>query len=1211
MMQSGTSTIATTTEHDSIDTMSFLTIYNCHNGDLVKIPKPIRYHTLQDFKQFICESFTNYLIGSNENVFLLTSFGIKLNFSIINELNEVYVFDKRIFNKNSDLLEDYFKVNLGSYNNLVVEFEQLNLTPMLSDSPKNIKSMSLNLKSFQNFCNNYLHHIIKTNELISANFLKQINNIFKSLNTIFQFINNFVNDIEKSFNSYYNYVKLINFKSLQKNWATYYQSLKKFPVIKIKDKSFSLVDFLDYNLLTRNSKFIGDNLPEILKKFNEMIQTINSINNEKVSIDKVIENKRNESIELFKSNNLDSHIQKTKTLVNQVIKLLGNSDNNDLSSIYSECQTCYTELLRSGDWINKMLLLTKDFKHDLVETSYSILNRISALQMEVVNVKNDLKLLSQPSQSKDLLSFETVSRIKKAEDYLSLTIDLPLLFGFILIEQRRQYEWYDFFSKGVVQNITEQLMTIIENEKVFQKLWIKKFGTFLNLLNNNLILKAQFPNLDITLINNKDQNEMFKILDGIDIGRDDILDYITKVEGFEVKSKATGEELDKKFTNLLNKNFKDLVKSTNNMKTVTKLVTSIGNMTSPNEDLSNSKIKKLIENDSEFNDNLVKGLKTRIRKLEDLLHQQQFKNLSNWPVTRGYTPPREGSTPISTPPPQSQIQYPKHSNTLSRTASIKTPSQKPENNNIVSSPRLNPTSLLRKNSSSTPMDASVTIDKHLDNIRLRKENKELVDENTRLKQSNFNKDMEIEKLLLKIQHLEGDRDIKEKTNNDMLNTLKSEHLKETSKFKEKIKEEITELKEQISNNKSIITEYRSINDNKEKTIRELGRKLELKAQEIEDLAKLKEDLMSNMAAKELEYNSQVKGYEDDIKQLSTKLEEQVEEYEHLIEITHQKNNTGLLKELNHVIESLMMDIKSSITVNYEFFIELVMILESIGLLLVKEYNKELGVDEFKITRVKGLRSKKSEEGDISFISIDDKPTTKVIGDIDQSMKWIYEVKADPFLESAEDIKSIPTDFEDQQQDEDEASNQQAILIQKSNELIKLYNNFFKTEDESKFSKFLKLISFKNEELDKFFLTAISKRFRDVEGFAKKLTKENKVKVQDISKLNRLMNSKISMNHFAMGDLALFLPTRIENTSKVNVSVQPWAAFNIGAPHYFLNNINDRTEHLSNKEWLVAKITNIKEQVITTDNFEDEKANPFKLSVGITWFLVDAKEEVIS
>lgn len=73
-----------------------LTIYNAHNGESVVLSKPVRYHTLQSFKDFLLESFTKYTIASHENIFLLTSFGMKLNYSMINEMADIYVYDKRL-----------------------------------------------------------------------------------------------------------------------------------------------------------------------------------------------------------------------------------------------------------------------------------------------------------------------------------------------------------------------------------------------------------------------------------------------------------------------------------------------------------------------------------------------------------------------------------------------------------------------------------------------------------------------------------------------------------------------------------------------------------------------------------------------------------------------------------------------------------------------------------------------------------------------------------------------------------------------------------------------------------------------------------------------------------------------------------------------------------------------------------------------------------
>ena len=37
----------------------------------------------------------------------------------------------------------------------------------------------------------------------------------------------------------------------------------------------------------------------------------------------------------------------------------------------------------------------------------------------------------------------------------------------------------------IVNNVSEQLSTIIEHEKVFRGIWLKKFGTLLSLINDD------------------------------------------------------------------------------------------------------------------------------------------------------------------------------------------------------------------------------------------------------------------------------------------------------------------------------------------------------------------------------------------------------------------------------------------------------------------------------------------------------------------------------------------------------------------------------------------------------------------------------------------------------------------------------------------------------------------------------------------------------
>jgi autophagy-related protein 11 len=113
------------------------------------------------------------------------------------------------------------------------------------------------------------------------------------------------------------------------------------------------------------------------------------------------------------------------------------------------------------------------------------------------------------------------------------------------------------------------------------------------------------------------------------------------------------------------------------------------------------------------------------------------------------------------------------------------------------------------------------------------------------------------------------------------------------------------------------------------------------------------------------------------------------------------------------------------------------------------------------------------------------------------------------------------------------------------------------------------------------------------------------------------HEKIAYRTFKEGDLALFLPTR-------NQAIRSWAAFNVGAPHYFLR--EQDVHKLQTRDWLLARITKIEERVVdlsksmnggnpdrrsigeTSDAASIDDENPFELSDGLRWYLLDATEE---
>ncbi|KIH86281.1 hypothetical protein SPBR_08083 [Sporothrix brasiliensis 5110] len=152
---------------------------------------------------------------------------------------------------------------------------------------------------------------------------------------------------------------------------------------------------------------------------------------------------------------------------------------------------------------------------------------------------------------------------------------------------------------------------------------------------------------------------------------------------------------------------------------------------------------------------------------------------------------------------------------------------------------------------------------------------------------------------------------------------------------------------------------------------------------------------------------------------------------------------------------------------------------------------------------------------------------------------------------------------------------------------------------------------------------VYRRVKEVEHIARKMQRDVRSYREKAHTLQKEAHEKIAFKHFKEGDLALFLPTR-------NQTSGAWAAFNIGFPHYFLR--EQEAHRLQNREWLVARIARVQEKVVdlsknlqqqqqqqnanrgggeettslSTDDNEND--NPFDLSDGLRWYLIDAIED---
>lgn len=162
-------------------------------------------------------------------------------------------------------------------------------------------------------------------------------------------------------------------------------------------------------------------------------------------------------------------------------------------------------------------------------------------------------------------------------------------------------------------------------------------------------------------------------------------------------------------------------------------------------------------------------------------------------------------------------------------------------------------------------------------------------------------------------------------------------------------------------------------------------------------------------------------------------------------------------------------------------------------------------------------------------------------------------------------------------------------------------------EADKYNKYLTTIG--ALDLDSF-TEAIVKRLKDMEHTARKYQKDMRAYREKYHRAQLDAHDKIAYKSFKAGDLVLFLPTR----SQVS---RPWAAFNVGAPHYFLR--EQESHKLRNREWLLARVSNVEERVVdlsrpvtsasssTASTIND---NPFGLQDGLRWYFLDATEEKI-
>lgn len=1169
---------------------AYLVVYNGHLGQFVKIPKPVRFHTINEFREYVAALFS---IADPSSLFLLTLFGIRLNFNLVNEVGDVYVFDRGLFTG---------------------EVESAPLKPPADFSGgSGVVEPPLDPLARAGWARAVLHDIVGVERHLAQE-TKTVNVLFNAVNIVFQFGANYTRDIEqKLFTPRFLEVKGLNDKTLADAWPEHYRALEKMPpVVLASGHTIALALLIPRKLLEEAASHLRQQLPQVIEGFNDLNTRYQRCQSDAEVVETLIRALRSELATLFRGFDLEDAVTRIRLTAEQPTV-----SESDAQRIYRDA---------SGAYAHRHAVLA--FKHRLQTEAGAIYHKIALGQKQMVEIKHAAAAHTP-----------AVELIKRAENRLLLSLDLPMLFGFVMIERRRQWEWQQYFSLGIVSAVLEQLALLVELERLFQRTWVRKYLGFLTFFVDQAQLVLTVPLVDVLLGGGA---LALMGLDG-DVERKDITAYISSLA-------------DPRFVEVLTRDYKEMVLLNQSMTRMNKVIGLFATLALVAD-----------SGDGDVDAHLIKGYKLRIKKLESLVHQQQYKNLAGWPVSQQGVPPPSR---------------------LVSTGSILGPRPGPPREATGSSrllPPSDPTALLKRHSlpasNGAQLDALV-IDKHIDNIRLRRANDELLAANTALerraaghsaelerahaeaeaaanelkeahaktleqmelahaqaleKQASAMQaeldaahakvvaltgpDLELEGLKLEcrlntkeIAALERKVDARDQRIAELEAALAKAsraseepvsdghdtanlttqvtalgnqlahaqgELRESSSELTAVKDELREAKHslgeaeaethrlqaRVSELESQATGMLTATTALEATKKDLERANQLLAEQVSEYQTMNRDLMANMAAKEADATKLHHELEHELDKVRVRADDADDEA---------SNYSELVVDLSNIIILVLGHLRRAVALSHRQFVELCLVLELMGLLLVRE----LGV--CKVTRVKGLRAKRDEEA----VGPSEVPSTEVYGEVSQQMLWLDNLAG--FLSVAPPEGA------------GESVREQLLA------LIAHFNKSFGPDAD--FDALMLFLEFErgvklqdDSDTQRFFLNAISKRFRDVEGFAKRQTKENKQKQAELLRVAARLAHKISMLQFEVGDLVLFLPTRIEGQAAHEPA--PWAAFNIGAPHHFLQDLK-----LLEGEWMVGRVEAIAEHRVTAENVDDREANPFQLSVGVVWYMVQAHRQ---
>ncbi|GAB7350528.1 hypothetical protein MBLNU459_g1116t2 [Dothideomycetes sp. NU459] len=273
--------------------------------------------------------------------------------------------------------------------------------------------------------------------------------------------------------------------------------------------------------------------------------------------------------------------------------------------------------------LNDLLRRTIQQRNNAAEMAMQHMQTLASIESRLSEVYTDIKTLDMPSEEQHVFN------------QLNVLSRLPFVYGSLLVEAVRRLEWTEKMKKDS-STLAEEMATYQEEEERRRKKWLNSIDDVVK----PELVKAKPLGVEVNLHSDE--------INWPNVVRQDLHNYIRSLQNLDLPS-AVSEDLVQAVKEL-DRPTKKQIKHAKNFKNGSMHEAAFG---ATSLMLRGEDEYKVLQDANTKLEEELKGQKSRVRKLEDLLHRQA--QMSRMTSTDTFRPQIELMSDITTPPPASPI----------------------------------------------------------------------------------------------------------------------------------------------------------------------------------------------------------------------------------------------------------------------------------------------------------------------------------------------------------------------------------------------------------------------------------------------------------------------------------------------------------------------------------------------------------------------------